>query len=240
MRPNKPQFDGFSGSYDELLRDPLRDRFSPDGAAFFHERKRDLIRDFFRRRATGISALAWLDVGCGKGELLTLLGRDFARAAGCDPSAGMLAAGGLAAIGVETRVQEDPRKIPYEDARFDFVTAVCVYHHVPPASRVALTAEVRRVLKVGGVFALIEHNPFNPVTRLIVSRTPVDAGALLLRPSESRRLLRSSGFQVEEQRYFLYLPGSLYRRFGAIEALLARAPLGGQYALFGRLSGPES
>jgi SAM-dependent methyltransferase len=117
---------------------------------------------------------------------------------------------------------------------------VCVYHHVPPASRAALTAEVRRVLKVGGVFALIEHNPFNPATRLIVSRTPVDAGALLLRPSESRRLLRASGFEVEEQRYFLYLPGSLYRRFGAIETLLARAPLGGQYVLFGRLSGPES
>jgi hypothetical protein len=43
--------------------------------------------------------------------------------------------------------------------------------------------EIQRVLRPGGVFSLIEHNPLNPVTRLIVSRTPVDGNAKLLTAS---------------------------------------------------------
>ena len=90
------------------------------------------------------------------------------------------------------------------------------------------------MLKPGGTLAIIEHNPYNPVTRLIVSRTPVDADAILLRPAETRRLFRGAGLTVEEQRYFLYLPEYLYRRLGGLETALAKVPLGGQYAVFGR------
>jgi len=88
------------------------------------------------------------------------------------------------------------------------------------------------VLRPGGWFAVIEHNPYNPVTRLIVSRTPVDAGAILLRPSETRRLLRDSGFRIDAQQYFLYCPERPYRQFGGLESVLRAIPLGGQYAVF--------
>jgi SAM-dependent methyltransferase len=71
--------------------------------------------------------------------------------------------------GVETRVQQDPLRRPYEDGRFDFVTAVCVDHHVPLAGRAQLTSEVRRVLLPGGTFCIIEHSPSSPATRTIVS-----------------------------------------------------------------------
>ena len=74
------------------------------------------------------SGLRYLDVGCGKGELLRLLQSDFKQAAGCDVSAGMM----RQIAGIETRVQQDPLQIPFGDAEFDLVTAVCVYHHVPP------------------------------------------------------------------------------------------------------------
>jgi SAM-dependent methyltransferase len=132
------------------------------------------------------------------------------------------------------RLQENPLVIPFPDKSFDFVTAVCVYHHVEPKDRPALTAEVRRVLTHGGVFVLIEHNPLNPVTRLIVSRTPVDANAKLLRAGEAEALLRATGMTPFEKSYFLYLPESLYRRFGIVEDWLKRIPAGGQYAVFGR------
>lgn len=196
--------------------------------AFFHERKRDLIRNYFSARAIPTRALTYLDLGCGKGELAGLLTDDFARTCGCDPSPGML----RAAQGVETRVQPNPEAIPYPDAEFDFVSAVCVYHHVPPHSRANLTAEVRRVLKPGGTFVIIEHNPYNPVTRAIVSRTPVDADAILLNAAEARRLLVSRGFSITKIEYFLYLPEKLYRKLGALEWMLANVPLGGQFAVF--------
>src|ERR1035437_5842782 len=211
MNQDKPEFDHFSGSYDRLLNDPIRDRFSPGGAEFFHLRKRDLIRDYFRRRRTDTGKLAYLDLGCGKGELVSLLRNDFARVAVCDPSEGMLRAGELVSKGIETRVQDDPGRIPFDSAEFDFVTAVCVFHHVPPSARATLVREAHRVLRPGGTLAIVEHNPYNPITRLIVCRTPVDADAILLRPIETRRLIRDAGLTVDDWRYFLYFPEPLYR-----------------------------
>jgi SAM-dependent methyltransferase len=224
----EPRFDQLSSSYEELLRDPLRDRFAGPEPAFFHRRKRDLIRRFFRRRRLSTAGLRYLDVGCGKGELLGLLQADFEYVAGCDVSSGMV--GEIA--GIETQVQDDPLRIPFDDAGFDLVTAVCVYHHVPPADRQTLTREVRRVLRPGGIFCIIEHNPFNPVTRLIVSRTPVDTDAILLPAAEARGLTAAAGLAPLEQDYFLYFPQAIYRYLGCLEAVLAKVPLGGQYALF--------
>jgi SAM-dependent methyltransferase len=195
---------------------------------FFHRRKSELIRRFFLRRKTETSELHHLDVGCGRGELLNLLQGDFKRSAGCDVSADMM----RQITGIETRVQIDPLQIPFEDGAFDLVTAVCVYHHVPLVSRPSLTQEIHRVLKPGGIFCMIEHNPRNPVTRLIVSRTPVDADAILLQADEARTLTAGARLTPAEQTYFLYFPQMLYRYLGRLEGMLAKVPLGGQYALF--------
>jgi|SRR5579872_455888 len=223
-------FDRLSPSYDELLRDPIRDRFTGHESGFFHRRKADLIRQFFRRRGVTSSKLCYLDIGCGKGELLGLLEPDFKRVAGCDVSAAML----RQITGVETRIQSDPLRIPFGDAEFDLVTAVCVYHHVPAAERSALTVEIGRVLRRDGVFCIIEHNPFNPVTRLIVSRTPVDADAVLLPALEACELAAGAGLDLLERDYFLYFPQAIYRYLGCLEGALAKVPLGGQYAVFSR------
>jgi SAM-dependent methyltransferase len=221
-------FDRLSPSYEELLRDPIRDRFTGQDSGYFHRCKADLIRRFFRRRGVNTSHLRYLDVGCGKGELLGLLQSDFKQVAGCDVSEAML----RQITGVETRIQSDSLEIPFGNAEFDLVTAVCVYHHVPAADRPTLTSEIGRVLRPGGIFCMIEHNPFNPVTRRIVGRTSVDADAILLRASEASGLAARAGFTPLEQDYFLYLPQALYRYLGPVEALLSKVPLGGQYALF--------
>jgi hypothetical protein len=70
------------------------------------------------------------------------------------------------------------------------------------------------------------------VTRLIVSRTPVDADAILLPAAEARGLTAGAGLVPLEQDYFLYFPQAIYRYLGRLEAVLAKVPLGGQYALF--------
>jgi len=225
-----PRFDHLSSDYEELLRDPIRERFTGRESAFFHRRKADLIRRFFRRRGLGTAGLRYLDVGCGKGELLGLLHPDFEQAAGCDVSAAML----RQVTEIEVRVQKDPLQIPFGDAEFDLVTAVCVYHHVPPADRPTLTSEIARVLRPGGIFCMIEHNPFNPVTRLIVKRTVIDADAILLPASEVRTLAAAAGLVPLERDYFLYFPQAIYRYLGQMEAALTKVPLGGQYAVFSR------
>lgn len=157
-----------------------------------------------------------------------MAGRDFGSAFGCDPSREML----KQSPSLDVRFQPDPLRIPFDDGVFDVVTVICVLHHVAPADRPKLIREVWRVLRSGGLACLIEHNPYNPATRLIVSRTPVDRGARLLSARAAERLLAGAGLRVLESRYFLYLPHWLYPRARAVEEWLRRVPLRGQHAVF--------
>jgi SAM-dependent methyltransferase len=230
MEPRR--FNELASSYEDLLKDPLRDRFSGNEPQFFHARKRDLIRDYFSRHRMDTRQARWLDVGCGKGDLLGLLKCDFAATAGCDVSEEMM----RGIDGVETKVQSASASLPFGTGEFDFVTAVCVYHHVPVAERSALTDEIVRVLRPGGVFCVIEHNPLNPITRRIVRRTPVDADAVLLRAAETRTRMAKAGFGQIDLEYFLFFPQPLFNYLGRLEPGLSWLPLGGQYAAFGTLN----
>jgi SAM-dependent methyltransferase len=223
------EFDKYSSEYERLLHDPIRERFAP-GSHFFHERKWLLLRDWFSRAGLDAPRLSWLDVGCGKGELLRLGRPHVGRAVGCDLSEKMIET----IDDLEVHHQKAPDRLPFEDAALDVVTAVCVYHHVEPSLRPALCSEVRRVLRPGGVFGIIEHNPYNPLTQLIVHRTPVDADAQLLTARKTRRLMRSAGFEGCATQYFLFLPGSLFHKLAMIEHMCCRLPLGGQFAVFGK------
>jgi SAM-dependent methyltransferase len=226
----QPEFDRYASQYENLLEDPLRGLFSSGRDSFFHVRKRDLILRYMKRQKLDSGQLSWLDLGCGKGELLKLLGASFRTAHGCDPSSGMLQEG----VGLDIRHQSDPGQIPFPDGHFDFVSAVCVFHHVPVEARPALVQEVRRVLKPAGIFAIIEHNPYNPLTQWIVSRTPVDQDAVLLRAKQSRRLMEENGFDEVQTRYFLYSPEKVYRLAPTLEDHLEGLPLGGQYMATGK------
>jgi SAM-dependent methyltransferase len=133
---------------------------------------------------------------------------------------------------VQVRRQPSPEEIPFDDNTVDFITAVCVYHHIPEDRRPFFTAEVLRVLRPGAIFCIIEHNPLNPATRLIVSRTPVDADAHLLRAGTAADLISAAGAKVLETCYFLLFPQRLHKHMAALEERLSRIPLGGQYAVF--------
>jgi SAM-dependent methyltransferase len=220
-------FDNYAGNYAELIRDPIREKFA-DNSRFFFERKIQVIRRFFEQLRIPLETMDWLDVGCGQGDMLRVGKPFFKSATGCDPSKGMLES----CTGLQVRVQESLDKLPFDGAAFDFVTAVCVYHHVSYDARPRLTREVLRVLKPGGIFCVIEHNPWNIATRVIVSRTPVDADANLLSPRETRRMLSAVGSKVRATRYFLLFPESLYLHVSAIEEMLSLVPLGGQYSVF--------
>jgi SAM-dependent methyltransferase len=227
-RQNVPEFDDYARDYQELIRDPIRERFTSD-ARFFAERKIKVLRDFYRKRGVDTKQVRWLDVGCGQGELLSIGHPYFAAAAGCDPSAEMLSR----CDGLDVRRQASETQLPFDSATFDLITAVCVYHHVAIEERVSLTREALRVLRPGGIFAIIEHNPWNPATRLIVSRTPVDANAKLLSARDAMKLLAGAGAKPLGTRFFLYFPQRIYKYLAEVENALTWLPAGGQYSVFG-------
>jgi len=222
------EFDRLASNYDELLRDPLRDVFAPD-SQFFVTRKLEILRAFAARHGFDTRRARWLDVGCGRGDLLRAGRAHFGDVVGCDVSAGMLdGCGDLNVV-----LQPDLQRLPFDDASVDWVTAVCVYHHVPRSGRGAITAEVRRVLRPGGVLTIIEHNPFNPAVQVIVRRTPVDEHADLLTAGTARRAMTSAGMRPIDTRYFLCVPQRVYKALGALERAIEALPVGGQFAVFG-------
>ena len=100
-----------------------------------------------------------LEVGCGVGAVLAVLGREFPGVSltGVDiePKQLAYARGHLERAGVEaTLVRADARDVPFEDESFDHVWTTWFLEHVadPPA----VLCEARRVLVPGGTITAIE------------------------------------------------------------------------------------
>jgi len=99
-----------------------------------------------------------LDVGCGAGRVLALLGRRFpaARFTGVDLSGEMVARAAAAVAGlpnVEVR-EGDALALPFAPASFDVVLSLASIKHWPDAARGL--REARRVLAPGGTLFLME------------------------------------------------------------------------------------
>lgn len=108
-----------------------------------------------------------------------------------------------------------------------------VFHHIDPADRTDAASLVYRSLRPGGLFALWENNPWNPLTRLSMRRVPFDADAIMLWPGETRRLLGQCGFEVLFTDYKFFFPRPLAAlRF--LEPSLRRCVMGAQYLVLGR------
>jgi SAM-dependent methyltransferase len=129
----------------------------------------------------------------------------------------------------------DGETLPFADESFDLAFAVNVFHHVDPPDRAALAAELARVVRPGGIVAVFEHNPLNPLTRLVVSRCEFDEGVELLSTREVSALLTRAGLQPVERRYILFFPwrAAFLQR---LEARLGPVPLGAQHLTAARRS----
>src|ERR1039458_5898170 len=64
---------------------------------------------------------------------------------------------------LQIRHQTDPSALPFEDGSVDVVTAVCVYHHLPPAEQRAVTREAWRGLTAGKVRRIMRAAGLTPV-----------------------------------------------------------------------------
>ena len=79
-----------------------------------------------------------------------------------------------------------------------------VYHHVPINERSHVTDLLYRRLHSKGHVFVFEHNPYNPVTRHIVSNCPYDDDAVLLSPRELVKCLSAEGFKKAYTQYCLF------------------------------------
>jgi ubiquinone/menaquinone biosynthesis C-methylase UbiE len=222
-------FDSYDKTYNAVVQSSID--FSGLSHDFFMTAKVQILRELLAARLSRKPAVDALDVGCGVGTFHPLIRGMFRRLCGVDVSDASVAEARRNNRDVEYEVYNGDI-LPYGDASFDLATAICVMHHVSPGNWPGFLREVRRVMRPGGLICVIEHNPFNPLTRFAVARCEFDSDAVLLRAGQTRRLLINAGLHDVDTRYFLLLPWAtpIMRR---VEYALRRLPFGAQFATYG-------
>jgi SAM-dependent methyltransferase len=114
-------------------------------AHWWHATRRRLVLDQIVRTAGAGRDLRILDVGCGTGRMLSELGR-LGRATGLDLSDEALRF--CRERGHRGVLKADVLRLPFDDDRFDVVTAMDVLEHIE--DHVGALRECRRVLAPGG------------------------------------------------------------------------------------------
>jgi SAM-dependent methyltransferase len=223
--PSIGDFDHHADTYREDVENSIG--WSGKNVDYFAEGKADLLVELAGRRLGDPAKLRALDVGCGIGVTDRFLVDRLGELHGVD----------IAADAVERARETNPRvnyeaydgdALPFLDDSLDVAFTICVVHHVPPDEWPGFAAELRRVVRPGGLVVVFEHNPLNPLTRVSVSRCSFDEDVTLLRSGQTARLLRDAGLAPVERRFFFFLP---LRRIAEsrIERALRAVPFGAQY-----------
>jgi demethylmenaquinone methyltransferase/2-methoxy-6-polyprenyl-1,4-benzoquinol methylase len=156
-------YDIFSGVYDLIIRLHSRD----DGAS---------LRDFLVESSGLAQGDTHLDICTGTGSVALRASRAVSEQGGkviaVDFSGGMLRNarrkilnGGFSNIHL---VKADVSALPFKDGIFDVVTCSHAMYELPSATRLKSLDEIRKVLKPGGTFVMMEHEiPARPLVRFL-------------------------------------------------------------------------
>lgn len=228
--PEPAEFDGFAADYDAALNKGIS--LSGEAKDYFIEGRIAWLRRCLDRLGIAVPNPRVIDFGCGTGAAFSTLRRRLSASEviGIDVSAAEL----------EIARRENPWAQTYQpenappDLSADIAYSNGTFHHIPPADRPGVVARLFRQLKPGGLFALWENNPWNPGTRMVMRRIPFDRDAIALSAPETRRLLRSAGFEVLRTDFMFIFPRQL-APLRSLEPALSRLPLGAQYQVLCRV-----
>jgi len=128
-----------------------------------------------------------LDVGCGTGNLLRTTGKRHrdVELVGVDPDLKMLARAErkLRRAGLKARLDRGfAQELAFPDASFDRVFSSLMLHHLDGESKGEMLAEVRRVLKPGGLLVLADIAHHGHVAHGIA------AAGFTVEPTRTRKL----------------------------------------------------
>lgn len=225
-------FDQYADDYDANLAAALE--LSGEDRMFY---ARGRVAWFGRAvRALNFKATRALDYGCGVGTTSPLLCDEFGltQTIGVDVSPRSIEIARASLRSERCRYFLMEEYTP--DATLDLAYCNGVFHHIPMEQRLGAAKYVCDALRPGGIFALWENFAMNPGTRYVMSHCVFDKDAVTLMPGESRRLLKSAGFEILRTDFAFVFPRFL-KVLRPLEKLLAKLPLGAQYQVMARKPG---
>lgn len=220
MLMKKVNFDAYSVNYDTLMQEQHA-KFGD--IAYYSEYKAKITKAL----CADVQQARILEYGCGIGRNLSYLQSAFEDSSifGFDISKESLE---IARIQNPTAMILNQDELLKYENYFDIIFIAGVYHHIAPNLRNEVTKNILKLLKQNGKIIIFEHNPYNPITRRMVSTCVFDTDAVLLTKSELTKLFKLLNFDCVKSGYALFVPPRL-KKITFIEKPLRWLPLGGQY-----------
>ncbi|MFO0745255.1 MAG: methyltransferase domain-containing protein [Myxococcota bacterium] len=154
------QSDGWFSSHSAAMYDPGVDLLFGGMADVMRRMVVPDLRAHLARAVPAGETPRVLDVACGTGRFLGQLHAALpdARLYGLDLSAPYLkhAQAHLAHVPELSLVAENAEAMPFADQTFDAVTSIFLFHELPSDARRAVMREALRVVKPGGLFAIVD------------------------------------------------------------------------------------
>ena len=175
-----------------------------------------------------------MDFGCGTGMSLSLLANifDAEEVIGLDTSEESLAVARESVGNRPVRLATPEQYLPQQD--LDLVFCNGVFHHIPAAEQRAAMNYIYRCLRPGGMFAMWENNPWNPIHAFAMKHSEIDKNAVPLTPPESRRLVAFGAIPSDSNRLSVFSSQAILPGFIRSEKWLIKVPLGAQYQVLAR------
>lgn len=230
---DKAEFDRFAEEYDDQHRANVA--VTGEGPEYFAEYKIRRLKQIVDRR--GINASRICDFGSGIGNSIPFFRKYFPEAAltSADVSERSLALSRELYPQSANYLLIEHDRVPSEFDSFDVVFSACVFHHIDHDEHAMWLRELCRIARPGGLIAIFEHNPLNPLTVRAVNTCPFDENARLIVARDMARRLADAGWVSTQIEYNLFFPRALswlrplengmnWLPFGAQYAVLARKP----------------
>lgn len=228
---DKAEFDRFADAYYDQHRENVA--VTGDGPEYFAEYKIRQLRQIIEREQVGVSRIC--DFGSGIGNSIPFFRKYFPDAAltSSDVSERSLTLGKQRYPGNGNCLLIQGSRIPSVSGMFDVTFSACVFHHIPHDEHEMWLKELHRITRAGGLIAIFEHNPLNPLTVHAVNTCPFDENAKLIFARSLAKRLSAAGWTSPRIQYNLFFPRGL-ARLRSLEAKLGWLPLGAQYVAFAR------
>ena len=220
MNKSIGDFDAFANNYEQKFQDALG--VFAEESDYFARYKIDLLARLVANRK--IKSI--LDYGSGIGASIPHLRNNF-------PDSQIWATDiSLTSLNNLRQRFEYTQTVPLSEIPkqyFDLIFVSCVFHHIPEESQQEVLELLFETLSPGGQLCIYEHNPYNPITRRIVSNCEFDKDVILLSRNSVRQLAETSKqYRISKSGYCLFFP-SFLKKLSFTEKFLRRLPLGGQH-----------
>jgi SAM-dependent methyltransferase len=230
MRENEAmaEFDAYIDSYIKEVNKSVR--FSGGDVDYFTEYKVNKVKELLQgKHETKKPAI--LDFGCGLGLAEQYFEKYFPMCSlyGVDISPKSIEFCRRSVSSAAHFCTYDGQRLPFKTECFDIIFSAGTFHHIALSKHAAVMREIRRVLKVRGLFFLFELNKFNPAVRYISHKSRFDKNANLMAPHRMRQALKLAGFNDTQLRFIIFFPRWLEKRFRFLERYLEHVPIGAQY-----------